>query len=140
MNTDFMYALSFSINPLGIFPQIPLPEDYRNLVSKFEEQNRMKDIEDFARGMNEFMKDIEDFARGIDEFTSGQIPATFPLIRLRWESGLLRNIGFGAHGGLDLEEQGRRAVYVAHNLGGLNGIYLALVAINYVSELTKARD
>lgn len=113
----------------GIYPNIPLPRDYKQLVKGFEESGGIKIIEDFARE--------------VDEFASKQTlvkVSSEPFIRLKWDGGLLKHIGLGTHGGLDLEiTDSRRAVYLTHNLGGLNGIYGAMIAINYISELMKAR-
>ena len=61
------------------------------------------------------------------------------LIRLAWDGGLLKRIQIGVHGGLDLEEEKHIARYVAHNLRGLNGLYAAMIAINYSTDLVKLR-
>lgn len=74
------------------------------------------------------------------EFNQSSVKIDSEFIRLGWNGGLLKHIGIGVHGGLDLEETKNRALFVPHNLGGLNGIYGAMVAINYVSELIKTRE
>ena len=128
MNIDFMFFPNFISGEGGIYPNIPLPRDYKNLIEKFKESGRVKVVEDFARE--------------VDEFASKQshVQGETNYIRLGWDGGLLKHIGLGIHGGLDLEERGNRAVYQTHNLGGLNGIYGAMIAINYVSELMKVRE
>mgnify|MGYP001578348658 CR=1 FL=1 len=54
MNHDFMYFPCFTIGQEGIFPNISLPRDYKDLVKKFEELGRIKIIEEFSREIDEF--------------------------------------------------------------------------------------
>ena len=124
-----MYLPSFVKGEGGIFPNISLPRDYKNLILEFEKQNRIQIIEDFSRKVNEFAS-----RQTIEKMMTEQF------IKLKWDGGLLRHMGIGIHGGLDLEEGKYRAVYQTHNLGGLNGFYGAMVAINYIFELVKLRD
>lgn len=127
MLPDFAYYPSFVRSTGGISPIIPLPKDYKNLIKEFGDQK---------------IRTIENFTKSVNNFVSNQslIKSNSELIRLKWNGGLLEHIGIGTQGGLDLEETRNRAVYVPHNLGGLNGIYGAMVAINYVSELIQIRE
>ncbi len=111
----------------GILPDIKLPHNYRELVPKFYSQGRKEDVERFREDLTEFMKQTSLSGEALE-------------IRLLWNERLgLTNIGIGIHGGLDIldEDDGR---YIPHNLGGKNGLYAGMIAIDYVRELMQAGE
>ncbi len=120
---DFMYYPIFNfIEDRGQFlPVIRLPEDFQLLVPRFYKQERDKDIEDYARTVQE-------------KYLENKLE-----VRLRWdnENGLT-NISVGPSGGLDLNEQGF-INFAEHNLGTKTGIAAGFVALKYISELLKCR-
>jgi len=68
MNYDFMYFPSFVKGEEGIFPNISLPKDYKDLVQKFEELGGIKIIEKFSREIDEFAS-RQTLLKGTTKFT-----------------------------------------------------------------------
>lgn len=125
---DFNIAMNSMLYPLFTFveqrgqfiPNIHLPENFEELVPKFYEQGRRKDVEEYAREIEK-------------QYLGGNLE-----IRLNWnkEKGLI-NISIGPSGGLDLNESGFPH-FQEHNLGTKTGIASGFVAMKYVSELLKS--
>lgn len=114
---------TFSICQEGIHPNIKLPRDYREIMPKFWRQKRENNVENYLSNLKDLMKDNP----------------RFPEILLQWELERgLTSIAIGTQGGLDLEDLFVQPHFKPHNLGGIDGIYGAMVAMEYVSELTKA--
>lgn len=110
----------------GFIPRILLPRDYKEIVPQFYKQNRKKTVESYAREIEK-------------ELLEGKLD-----IRLNWDEEVgLRNIGIGASGGLDLDEESAWPMFREHNLGGKTtkstGLATGLIAMCYVSELLKCR-
>ena len=125
---DSMHYPTFSIHQhLGISANIPLPRDWRNLVSLFDKQGRRKHVEEYTERLKEYSAkgDVGD-------------------IRLLWSDempGLLAHIGVGIHGGLDiLNKEDWIVRYAPHNLGWTNSLIAACVAQEYISELLKSKE
>jgi hypothetical protein len=106
----------------GIVHDINLPADFKELVPKFYQQNRKKDVEKYA---SDLMKLLDDSGKPTD-------------IRLNWDDNLgLTNIGIGTQGGLDLEES-LTPKFREHNLRFLNSFYGLAVATKYIYELLQS--
>lgn len=123
---DSMHYPHFTIRQDNgeINPEIWLPKDWGRLVPLFNEQGRVKDIEEYAQDLSNILK------------RSGKLSD----IRLSWNEGLLRHIAIGVHGGLDLEVKRDSARYLPHNLGWENGFYTAFVAMEYCRQLIQSRE
>lgn len=109
----------------GILPKVYLPPDYKGFVSKFYEQNRKKDIEDYV-------KEIVRLSEKIFKISELEI-------RLNWDDKKgLTNISLGIHPGFDLSEQGL-AKFQEHNLGMQYSIIAGIITQKYISELLKSK-
>ena len=104
---------------------IDMPPDViskdKELVQRFYKQERKKDVEEYAKTVQEkFLKNTLN-------------------VKLYWSQleGLV-NISIG-HGGLDLESRGVPG-FQEHNLGWTNGFIAGAIAQEYVWELLKCRD
>ena len=108
----------------GIIPNIRLPEDFKELVTNFYDQERKADVVSYSIELEKIL--------GNSRIKPG--------IRLAWHDTLgLTNISVGTHGGLDLNESSCPR-FREHNLGGINGVAAGMVATKYVSELLKSRQ
>ncbi len=100
-----------------VFPDIPLPADYKGLLQAFYAAEGIKKVERFA---SELERSLEGGFNAHD-------------IRLQWrEAEGLTNIQVGASGGLDLNRDG---VFQEHNLGTLTSLIAGAIAIKYVKLL-----
>lgn len=122
---DFMHYPVFNIfEDSGILPDIRLPEDFLDLVPRFYDQGRKKDVEDYKDTLLKMIK-------GSPFETE---------IRLRWDEKLgLKNINIGSGSGLDLSIEGNWATFEVHNIGTYNGLSGGFIAMKYVFELLKSR-
>lgn len=110
----------FLITGEGIFPNIHLPWNFRELVPEFYASGGKERIEQYK---NNLQKRLQEAGTPLD-------------INLNWHDTCgLKNISVGVHGGLDLE--GNLAIFQEHNLGWTNGFYAAFIAMEYVKELLK---
>jgi hypothetical protein len=119
---EFMLYPAFDfIEQRGQFlPCIRLPRDYKDRVSRFYEQGRKQEVEDYKKTVQE-------------KYLEGRFE-----IRLQWnEKAGLTNISVGSSGGLDLTEEGWNK-FQEHNLGTRTGIAAGFIAMKYISELLKS--
>ncbi len=113
------------INNIIIIPNINLPHNFRDFVPRFYELKRDKEVEQYA-------KTLEETAR---EMIKGVMP-----IQFQWsEQDGLTHLGMGIHGGLYLDAEQGIPSFVGHNLNYTNGLLMGLVAMQYVSKLLKSR-
>lgn len=114
-----MFYPTFELAPgRGIIPKIHLPNGYKELVLKFYDEGRKKDVEDYAKGLEGLFKELE--------------------IRLNWdEKRGLSDISLGGHHGLDLNEEGFPN-FQEHNLGMIYSFIAGSIAMKYISELLKS--
>ena len=118
-----LYPLFTIVESRGFIPNIPLPENYKQIVPRFYEQGRKADVE-------EFVSDLEKMIKGTDH----ELP-----IMLQWdEEQGLTNIAIGAHGGLDLNDEDSYPSFQEHNLGWTNSLMASAIAMKYVSELLRS--
>jgi len=118
---DFMIYPTFEFNEQRgqYFPNIHLPKNFKELVSKFYEQKRKQKIEEYSKTIQQ-------------EYLKNSLE-----IRLQWDDELgLTNISVGPSGGLDLEE--RSCCFQEHNLGTKTSIATGFIAMKYISELLKS--
>ncbi|MAG02030.1 hypothetical protein CMI42_01725 [Candidatus Pacearchaeota archaeon] len=123
---DFMLYPTFEIvEGRGLIPNVRLPRNYKELVPRFYDQDRRKEIEEYARML--------------EETSMGGILVKSPEIRLQWEDKRgLTNISIGVSGGFDLNESGWPS-FQEHNLGTNTSLMGGSIAMKYVSELMKSR-
>jgi len=120
-----LYPTFVIVEERGIIPSVNLPQNYKNLVKRFNEQERRIEIE-------EYVKSLEDM------LAKSNITQTSPQIFLKWDNDLgLTNISIGIHGGFDLNDD-EVPHFQEHNLGGENGLVAACIATKYVSELLQS--
>lgn len=96
-----------------IFPHVPVPTNYRDLVSKFYESKGKERVE---------------------ELTSILKKVTRLDIQLRWhQTHGLTNISTSTPSGMDLDE--RECEFVPHNMAGLQSLAAGAIAMEYVRQL-----
>ena len=121
----FMLYPTLELNPdRGILPNVHLPSNYEELVSKFYKQGRKKGIEDYVEEITKLSKIM---------FKKSELD-----IRLNWDDKKgLTNISLGIHPGFDLVEHGF-AKFQEHNLGMEYSILAGIITQKYISELLKS--
>ncbi len=119
-----MYVPHFQITHTGIIPNISLPRDWKELLPKFIEKGRQRNVENYVEELSQYLRG----AKRLLEF------------KLSWNQGLLEHIAWGAQGALDLEVSRHMAKYVPHNLGGENGYHIAFVAMEYRRQLIQSGE
>jgi len=116
-----LYPTFEFIENRGWFPNINLPENYKELVPNFYKQKRKNTVEKYAKMVEEkFIGKLE--------------------IKLKWdkEEGLT-NIDIGGIGaGLDLSEQ-FSPHFCEHNLNTKTSLMTGMIAMKYISELYKSK-
>ena len=126
---------AFYIARGNILPHIPLPQNFRELVPRFYEQERRQIVEEYARNIEATL----DRNPLVQSNPFGQ-PENPLKIRLTWdEKSGLKNICIGS-AGLDLVGAlGSSPQFTEHNLGTAEGFVTGIVALMYVSELIKSK-
>ena len=105
----------------GIIPDIGLPRNFRELVSRFYANGGKKRVERYVAGLQQMLK----------------VSGNSLEIKLNWhDTDGLCNISVGTQGGLDLQDD-HSPYFQEHNLGWYNGFFAAFVAMEYVLELTR---
>ncbi len=118
-----LYPTQMIIEGRGIIPNVRLPRNFRELVSRFYEQGRKKIVEDYVNELGEMLKGTELEVK----------------LSLTWDDELgLKNINTGSSAGLDLNGRGWPD-FQEHNIGTYNGFAAGAVAMKYVSELLKTQ-
>lgn len=124
---DFMLYPALEPYEIGILANVALPQNYKELVTKFYEQKRNEDMERYSEELMKNMKTA--FPRQVGELE----------VMLLWDDELgLKNIKLGPSGGLDLEPEGVFPRFIGHNLGTSTSIVGFAIATKYVSELLKS--
>jgi hypothetical protein len=117
-----VYGTLEPIEGRGLIPNVHLPIKFREMIPKFYEQKRQKEIEDYVKRLEEVTKGSKLEMR----------------VRLQWDQrDGLTNISVGPSGGLDLSTQGWPS-FQEHNLGNFNSIVAYAIATKYISELLKS--
>lgn len=104
----------FGINPQGeIFPHVPIPKDYIELLPRFYEKHGKERVEELTAKLRE---------------------NTRLNIELRWhETHGLTNISTSTPGGFDLDI--REYEFVPHNLHGIQSLAAGAIAMEYARQL-----
>jgi hypothetical protein len=109
----------FGINAQGeIFPHVPIPRDYKELLPKFYERLGKEKVDELTRGLRN--------RTGLD-------------IRLKWhEEHGLTNISTSAPGGFDLDI--RDCEFAPHNLDRIQTLAAGAIAMEYVRQLLISKN
>lgn len=125
---DTLYPTIEFPGQVFIFPLIPLPENFRELVARFYEQGRDLRLNTYVDNLNEYL-------------TQHQIPIRIDSKKnLTWdrERGLVR-ITMSPGGGLDLRDDDIPG-FVGHELEGFGSFVAPAVATKYISELLECQE
>lgn len=124
---EFMLYPTLEPSKGGVLPNVTLPMNFKELVPKFYEQGRKKDIETYSEQLMKNLKSA--FPKSAGELE----------IMLLWDDILgLKNIKLGVSVGLDLQPEGMFPKFIGHNLYTFTSIVGFAVATKYVSELLKS--